>query len=271
MSPVMQDVRPAAVAGTFYEGDARALARNVDEMLAAVPRASVAHGGAPPKAIVVPHAGHVYSGPIAATAYASVTNRDAIERIVLVGPSHRVFLEGVAAPSAAALRTPLGDVVVDRDAIDRAGIPVSDAPHAREHSLEVQLPFIQRVFPKARVCPIVCGRASPAEVAGVLEKLWGGPETLVVASSDLSHYLPYDVGREADERTAEKIVALDSNLDGDEACGYVGLRGLLEVAKKKNLVCELLDLRSSGDTAGPRAEVVGYGAFALWPKDGRAS
>ena len=148
----------------------------------------------------------------------------------------------------------MGDVVVDRGSIDRAGIPLSDAPHAREHSLEVQLPFIQRVFPNARVVPIAAGHATAREVASVLEKLWGGRETLIVVSSDLSHYLPYDVGRQADTRTAEKIVALDSDLDGDEACGYVGLRGLLEVAKSKGLVCKLLDLRSSGDTAGPRAE-----------------
>lgn len=255
------EVRPAAVAGMFYEGDARALTQSVDDMLALAPRGT----GPSPKAIVVPHAGHVYSGPIAATAYASVTHPEAIERIVLVGPSHRVFLEGVAAPSARALRTPLGDVVVDRDAIDLAGIPVSDAPHAREHSLEVQLPFMQRVFPNARVVPIVCGRCPARAVASVIEKLWGGPETLVVVSTDLSHYLPYDVGREVDARTAEKIVALDSELDGEEACGYVGLRGLLEVGKKRKLVCKLLDLRSSGDTAGrERAEVVGYGAFALW-------
>jgi AmmeMemoRadiSam system protein B len=255
------EVRPAAVAGMFYEGDARALQKSVDDMLARAERGS----GPSPKVIVVPHAGHIYSGPIAATAYASVSNPDRIQRIVLVGPSHRVFLEGVAAPSARALRTPLGDVVVDRDAIDRAGIPVSDAPHAREHSLEVQLPFIQRVFPNARVCPIVCGRASARDIASVIEKLWGGPETLVVVSTDLSHYLPYDVGREADTRTAEKIVALDSDLDGEEACGYVGLSGLLEVAKEKGLACKLLDLRSSGDTAGrERAEVVGYAAFALW-------
>jgi hypothetical protein len=262
------DVRPAAVAGTFYEGDARALERSVDDMLAHAARSDAPS----PKVIIVPHAGHVYSGPIAATAYASVTNADAIERVVLVGPSHRVRLEGVAAPSVRALRTPLGDVVVDRDAIDRAGIPMSDAPHAREHSLEVQLPFIQRVFPKARVCPIVCGHASTRAVATVLERLWGGPETLVVVSTDLSHYLPYAVGREMDTRTAKKIVALDSDLSGDDACGYVGLRGLLEIARTKGLVCRLLDLRSSGDTAGrARDEVVGYGAFALGPKNGEAS
>jgi AmmeMemoRadiSam system protein B len=259
-------VRPAAVAGMFYEGDALALQKSVDDMLASAHRGVDAPS---PKVIIVPHAGHVYSGPIAATAYASVTNPEAIERIVLIGPSHRVFLEGVAAPSARALRTPLGDVVVDRDAIDRAGIPVADAPHAREHSLEVQLPFMQRVFPKASVCPIVCGHASARDVASVLERLWGGPETLIVVSTDLSHYLAYDVGRELDTRTANKIVALDSNLEGEEACGYVGLRGLLEVAKKRGLVCRLLDLRSSGDTAGRERDhhvsgVVGYGAFALW-------
>src|SRR6185295_3286603 len=165
MSAVDGEVRPAAVAGMFYEGDAATLRASVDDMLAHAKRADASSPS--PKVIIVPHAGHVYSGPIAATAYASVANPENIERIVLIGPSHRVSLEGVAAPSAGALRTPLGDVVVDRDAIDRAGIPVSDAPHAREHSLEVQLPFMQRVFPSARVVPIVCGRASAEDVAAV--------------------------------------------------------------------------------------------------------
>ncbi len=253
------EVREAAVAGTFYAGDARELAHDVDAMLN---DARSARGlFARPKALVVPHAGFIYSGPIAASAYALVDST--IERVVLLGPSHRVALDGVAAPTARLLRTPLGDVEVDRDALDRAGIARSDVVHAREHSLEVQLPFLQRVAPRARVCPIACGRASRDDVARVIESLWGGPETLVVISTDLSHYLPYAEGREKDTRTAEKIVALDSDLDGDEACGYVGLRGLLVVAKRKKLACRLIDLRSSGDTRGPRAEVVGYGAFAL--------
>jgi AmmeMemoRadiSam system protein B len=186
--------------------------------------------------------------------------------VVLLGPSHRVYLQGVAAPSAARLRTPLGDVEVDVQVLDAAGVVRNEEAHAHEHSLEVQLPFLQRVVPRARVCPLVCGRATPDEVAKVLEALWGGPETLVVVSTDLSHYLPYAEGRALDEKTAKKIVELDPELSGDEACGFVGLRGLLVVARRKGLGCRLLDLRSSGDTGGkgrPNSEVVGYGAFAL--------
>lgn len=254
------DTRPAAVAGLFYAGDAASLASDVDAML----RDAKAELGLAPKALVVPHAGFVYSGPVAASAYATLGRGEGIERVVLVGPSHRVALRGVAAPSARKLETPLGVLEVDVDALDRAGVPRDAAAHAREHSLEVQLPFLQRVFgSRVRVCPIVCGRATPEEVARVLRELWGGPETLILVSTDLSHYLPYAVGREADERTAEKILALDTALEGEEACGYVGLRGFLVVAREKGLVGRLLDLRSSGDTAGPRDEVVGYGAFAF--------
>jgi AmmeMemoRadiSam system protein B len=256
------DVRPAAVAGTFYPQDAAALASDVDTMMrsACTARTRIAQ----PKALVVPHAGYVYSGPIAATAYATITQPETITRVVLLGPSHRVYLQGVAAPSAARLRTPLGDIEVDHGALAAAHVPRNDEAHAQEHSLEVQLPFLQRLVPHARVCPIVCGRASPDEVATVIDALWGGPETLVIVSSDLSHYLPYTEGRAADEQTARKVVALETDLTGDDACGFVGLRGLLVVARRKGLTCKLLDLRSSGDTAGKmRSEVVGYGAFAL--------
>jgi hypothetical protein len=255
------EVREPAVAGTFYASDARELARDVDAMLAAA-RARV--HVADVKVLVVPHAGYVYSGDVAASAFASVAHAEEITRVVLIGPSHRVFLEGVAAPTARAMRTPLGDVMVDHVALDRAAVLRNDAPHAREHSLEVELPFVQRVFPNARVCPIVCGRASADDVARVIESLFGGRETLVVVSSDLSHYLPYDEGRAKDTRTAEKIVALDPNLDGEEACGWVGLRGMIVLAKKMDLACRLVDLRSSGDARrGARDEVVGYGAFAF--------
>lgn len=262
----MDDVRPAAVAGTFYPADGARLARDVDAMLAS----ATATAGEPPKALVVPHAGYVYSGPIAASAYATIAKlAGRVSRVVLVGPSHRVALRGVAAPSAKKLRTPLGDVEVDGEALDRAHVPRDELAHANEHSLEVQLPFLQRVLgPGVRVCPIVCGRASTEEVASVLRALWGGDETLVVVSSDSSHYLPYAVGRCADERTAEKILALDGGIDGEGACGYVGLRGLLAVAREKGLAPRLLDLRSSGDTAGPRDAVVGYGAFAFAERAG---
>ncbi len=254
------DVRTPAVAGMFYPGVAAVLAADVDDMLRV---AASSASGVMPKALIVPHAGFVYSGSIAASAYATLVHPETIDRVVLVGPAHRVFLEGVVAPSARWLRTPLGDVEVDSDALERAHIARSDVAHRQEHSLEVQLPFLQRIAPRARVCPIVCGRVETAEIATVLEALWGGPETVVVVSSDLSHYMPYEQGRAIDEETSAKIVALDGNLTGEDACGYAGVRGLLAVARKKHLECTLLDLRSSGDTGGKRDAVVGYGAFAF--------
>lgn len=256
-------VRAPAVAGAFYPASREALGELVDRLLAEAPAPD---GAQPcPKALIVPHAGYVYSGPVAASAFARLLPHAAsIERVVLVGPAHRAQVEGMVTPGVAAMRTPLGDVRVDGDALGVAGVAASPAVHALEHSLEVELPFLQRVAPRAKVVPFAVGRAPPAEVAGVLASLWGGPETVIVISSDLSHYLPYDVGRNADQRTAARIVGLDGPLSGDEACGAAGINGLLRVARDKGLRVELVDLRSSGDTAGPRGEVVGYGAFALY-------
>ncbi len=255
----MHDVRPAAVAGMFYPGHRDELASTVDRLLAAVP----ACGGPCPKALIVPHAGYVYSGPIAASAFARVAPfADRISRVVMIGPAHRVFVPYVASPGAARLATPLGDVEVDRVAL--VGIPEHVAAHAREHSLEVQLPFLQRVLPRAKIVPLIGSRARPDEVGALLARLYGGPETLIVVSSDLSHYLPYAEGRTRDQATAARICARDTELDGDEACGAIGIAGLLWLAREKHLRVELVDLRSSGDTAGPRDEVVGYGAFALY-------
>ncbi len=185
---------------------------------------------------------------------------------MLVGPSHRVYVDGLVSPGAERLRTPLGDVEVDMAALSSApSVGANPRAHAQEHSLEVQLPFLQRVVPTARIVPLAVGRASALEVARVLESPWGGPETVVVISSDLSHYLPYDEGRAADTQTAERIVALDTApLSGEEACGHAGINGLLALARKKGLRGELVDLRSSGDTAGSRDQVVGYGAFAFY-------
>jgi AmmeMemoRadiSam system protein B len=257
-------IRPPAVAGTFYPAAPALLGALVDQLLAAV----VVPPGAPcPKAIVVPHAGYVYSGPIAATAFARLAPfGDRIERVVLVGPAHRALVHGLASPGAAALRTPLGDVAVDVDALATVPSVTADpAAHAREHSLEVELPFLQRVVPRARVVPLAVGRASAEDVGTVLEALWGGDETVMVISSDLSHYLPYAAAREVDRDTASRIAALDDDsLRGEQACGAAGLNGLVWVARRKGLRCELLDLRTSGDTAGGRDQVVGYGAFALF-------
>ena len=261
----MQDVRPAAVAGMFYPGAASRLARDVRELLSAVPVAP----WRPPKAVIVPHAGYVYSGPIAASAYARLAPlRDAVKRVVLLGPTHRVPVRGLATTSAHAFATPLGEVPIDRAGIEKAltlpQVVVKDASHAQEHALEVQLPFLQSVLGDFSLIPLAVGDATAREVGQVIELLWGGDETLVVISSDLSHFEPYDVGRRRDTRTAERIVALDATLEGDDACGAIGIDGLLWLARAKHMRVELVDLRSSGDTAGDRARVVGYGAFACY-------
>jgi hypothetical protein len=238
----------------FYPAESEKLRRMIEGFLAA------AEPGPHPKAVIVPHAGYIYSGPIAASVYKRI-NPEKISRVVLIGPSHRVALRGLAASSAPAWRTPLGDVPVECPAF----LPVNDAAHELEHSLEVQLPFLQIVSNPFTLIPLVAGDASAEAVAEVLEKLWGGPETLIVISSDLSHYESYATARKMDRAASEAILALDERgLDYDNACGLVPICGLLHLAKQKKLRAELIDLRSSGDTAGPREQVVGYGAFAFY-------
>ena len=225
----------------------------------------------PPKALIVPHAGYVYSGPVAAAAYrALIPFRDRIHRVVLIGPSHRAYLTGLALPAALAFDTPLGPVPVDTDALTLIpDVPRVAAAHGREHALEVQLPFLVRALDRFAIVPLVAGEASGDEVAAVLEALWGGPETLVVVSSDLSHYLPYADARRIDEMTAREILRLGAvPLSHDQACGATPVNGLLAVARRRGLRPELLDLRSSGDTAGPRDQVVGYGSFAFYEEAG---
>jgi AmmeMemoRadiSam system protein B len=258
---VGDSVRPPAVAGTFYPGSAAELRATVDRLLGAV-RAPV---GPCPKALIVPHAGYIYSGPIAASAFARIAPfAGQIKRVVLLGPAHRVFVDGLAAPAASYLATPLGEIAIDDEALRRLGVPTNSAAHAREHSLEVELPFLQRVAPSATVVPLCGSRGDPELVGRTLEAVWGGPETLIVISSDLSHYLPYAEGRKIDRATCDSIVARESRLHGEQACGSIGINGLMWVARRKNLRVELIDLRSSGDTAGSRDEVVGYGAFAIY-------
>lgn len=255
-------VRPAAVAGTFYPGSSAALGTTVDALLGAVSFEKREL----PKALIVPHAGFTYSGPVAAAGFARVASvADRLERVVILGPAHRVAFEGLTWPGTTHLRTPLGDLEVDVTAIE--GVPelvAHPAAHAREHSIEVELPFIQRLAPRAKIIPIAASHAAPDVVGRVLEQLWGGPETLIVISSDLSHFHPYAEAAAIDRRTAAKIVALETGLTGEEACGCTGINGLAWVARRRNLRIEVLDLRSSGDTAGPRDEVVGYGAFAAY-------
>jgi MEMO1 family protein len=260
----MSMTRPAAVAGTFYAGDPSELVAEVEECLRQATRA--APGERPPKAIVAPHAGYVYSGPVAGSAYVRIAPlRGKISRVVLAGPAHRVHVRGAAVPEGGAFSTPLGDVMLDAQAIARLRrlpfVESSDRAHALEHSLEVHLPFLQAVLGEFRLVPVVVGGATPDEMAELLGEVWGGDETLVVVSSDLSHFLPYAAARERDRRTADSILALSAQLDPEDACGAAPVNGLLEVARRKGLDVELLDLRNSGDTAGGRSQVVGYGSF----------
>ena len=258
------NVRPAAVAGMFYPQSSSILAREVAQMLASAAQGLALH----PKAIIVPHAGYIYSGPVAARAYAALAAlRGVIRRVVLLGPTHRVAVSGLALPSSTAFATPLGSIPVDQQAIasilDMPQIVVFEATHAQEHSLEVQLPFLQTIFGEFSLVPLAVGDASPEQVAEVLERLWGGEETLIVISSDLSHYLSYEVAQRIDALTAQRIVELDSSLDHIHACGATPVNGLLLAARKHGLKAQLIDLRNSGDTAGDKARVVGYGAFAF--------
>jgi MEMO1 family protein len=259
-------VRAPAVAGMFYPADQGEL----QTMIAGFLHGKSTQGG-PPKAIVVPHAGYIYSGPIAATAYAQLRPlRDRITRVVLLGPSHRVALRGIAAPTAEFFATPLGTIPIDRTAIAAlmelglSQVGYQDSAHALEHSLEVQLPFLQTVLANFTLVPLVVGEASPAQVAQVLKALWGGAETLVVISTDLSHYHRYNTARQLDSSTAKAIERLDyEHIHGEDACGCHPLNGLLYLAQSEPLHITTLDLRNSGDTAGPKDQVVGYGAFMV--------
>lgn len=265
------DIRPAAVAGLFYPRDSAELARTVQALLAASPQPSKTTGAI--KALIVPHAGFVYSGPIAASAYALLApQRTAIHRVVLLGPVHRVPVRGLALPEEHVFATPLGTVALDRITCERLrALPqvcVSRAAHALEHSLEVQLPFLQQVLPEFTLVPLAVGDAGAAEVAEVLEAVWGGPETLIVISSDLSHYHSYEQAQRLDRETCEIIRGLRTDLDHEQACGGTPINGLMEVARRRHLIPQLLDLRNSGDTAGDRARVVGYAAFAFTGEPG---
>jgi len=263
----VQNVRPAAVAGSFYPGDPDRLARDVDALLHAV---AVPSGSAAPKALIVPHAGYVYSGPVAATAYAQIRPAaERIRRVVLLGPAHFVSVRGLALPDAQSVETPLGRIEVDpamtEAARTLAAVRISAEAHAEEHSLEVQLPFLQRLLGNFRVVALAIGGAKPEEVASAIEALWGGEETLVVISSDLSHYLPYDEAVQVDRGTARRIAELGPELlSHEDACGATPINGMLLVARRRKLRPKLLDLRNSGDTAGGRDRVVGYGSFAFY-------
>ena len=257
-------IREAAVAGSFYPADSGELQSMVHRML----DASASVVGPAPKALIVPHAGFIYSGPVAAAAYSRLRpHRSRYRRVVLLGPSHCVAFRGLAASSANVFRTPLGDVPVARAALDALrhdAVSVIDAAHRPEHSLEVQLPFLQSLLDAFELLPLLVGDARTADVASVLDLLWDGPETLLVISSDLSHYLSYGQAREMDRATCNAVEALDAaGIDTAQACGAAPLRGLLVAAARRGLRPRTLDLRNSGDTSGNRDRVVGYGAWIL--------
>jgi AmmeMemoRadiSam system protein B len=252
----------------FYPDAPERLARDVRDYLAAVAPCEAR----PPKAVIVPHAGYVYSAPIAACAYARLAPlRDTVSRVVLLGPTHRVPVRGLATTSASAFATPLGTVKIDRAAVERAltlpQVVIKDASHAAEHALEVQLPFLQTVLREFSLVPFAVGDATAREVADVVDLLWGGAETLIVVSSDLSHYHGYDVARRLDSATADTILAMTPKLDHDQACGATPINGLIMCAQARGLSPALLDLRNSGDTAGDRSRVVGYASFAFTSHD----
>ena len=264
----MTSIRPAAVAGLFYPDDPGELHTAVTQYLSDT-QSDAKFQSWTPKAIIVPHAGYIYSAPVAACAYNALRGiADRIHRVVLLGPNHRVPLNKIAAPSVDAFATPDGDVPIDGDAIAAiVGLPqveINDEAHSEEHALEVHLPFLREVLGAFMLVPLVVGTVDHQAVAQVLKQLWGGDETLIVISTDLSHYHGYDHARQLDLQTAEAIEALQPDaISQDGACGRFSVGGLLQLAKEFGLKIERLDLRNSGDTAGPRDRVVGYGSWIL--------
>lgn len=261
----MTGIREAAVSDLFYPADSLLLLEQLDTFLG-----NRDAGAAPPKALIVPHAGFRYSGPVAASAYRLLAGgRDRIRRVVLLGPSHRRAFRGLAATGMDYFSTPLGLVSIDRAAIETVlalpQVQVIDAAHREEHSLEVQLPFLQRMLGDGfNLVPLLIGDTDSRRVAAVIEMLWGGPETLILVSSDLSHYHDYDTAQRLDGATSRAIEQLDPRaIDYEQACGRIPVNALLLAARRYHLHATTLDQRNSGDTAGGRDRVVGYGAYAF--------
>lgn len=265
-------IRAPAVAGSFYPNNAGQLSAMLDDYLDIVAGELNARQPDSPKAIIAPHAGYIYSGPVAGSIYSLIKQADKqITRVVLSGPAHRVYVKGVALLSNTHFATPLGNVSIDTETVNKLthypNVQILDEAHRQEHSLEVQVPFLQKVLPDFNLIPLLVGDAEPDQVAEVLDELWGGDETLIVISSDLSHYLDYDAAGRIDHDTTRLIEKLDyKNIGPEQACGCAPMRGLLKLAKHKQLEIKTIDLRNSGDTAGTKDRVVGYGAYALFKK-----
>ena len=260
----MHHTRSPAVAGMFYPSDATVLKQDIHNYLNQAIQPKVT-----PKAIVVPHAGYIYSGPVAASAYSHIIPiKHKIKRVVLLGPSHRVAFRGLAVPESDTFNTPLGDISIDQALIqkivDLPQVITSDQAHQDEHSLEVQLPFLQEILDDFTLIPLVVGDAEREEVAEVINALWGDESTLIVISTDLSHYHDYHEAKQMDRATSDAIENLKPDLIGyEDACGRNGLKGMMTVAQQKHLTAEIIDLKNSGDTAGSRDRVVGYGAYVF--------
>jgi MEMO1 family protein len=258
-------IRPPAVAGSFYPQNASQLNELLEDYLT---NSDV--DITPPKAIIAPHAGYIYSGQVAANVYKNIEKlKTQITRVVLLGPAHRVYVEGIALPSNTHFATPLGNVPIDTEVLEElehhSYVQFSDAAHEQEHSLEVHIPFLQKVLNDFTLIPLLIGNAEPDQVATILKELWGGDETLIVISSDLSHFLNYETACETDSNTTRLIENFDyENIGSNQACGCMPMRGLLKYAHEKNMSIQTLDLRNSGDTAGTKERVVGYGAYALF-------
>ncbi|MCP4360542.1 MAG: AmmeMemoRadiSam system protein B [Chloroflexi bacterium] len=264
----MSKIRQSAVSGTFYPAESTRLQEMVQRFL---DTAVLTPTSQPPKAIIAPHAGYIYSGPIAGSAFKPLVGQMAwVRRVVIIGPAHTMTVRGLATVSADVFQTPLGAVPVGKEGIEAIRplpqIQVNDAAHIQEHGLEVMLPFLQTIASQFAIVPLVAGSTTGQEVAEVLERLWGGPETLIVISSDLSHYYDYATAKRLDAATAKAIEMLQPDMLGQEsACGRLPIQGLLLRAKEEGLTAVTADLRNSGDTAGSKDRVVGYGAFSLRP------
>ena len=264
----MNQIRQPAVAGMFYPADKQSLKDEVHQYLKQAHPAPTGQKMIP-KGIIVPHAGYIYSGPIAASAYKKIIPfKDTINRVVLLGPSHRVAFSGLAIPESDVFNTPLGNIPIDQEGIQLLSglsqVITSDRAHQDEHSLEVQLPFLQEILGEFSLIPLVVGEAERHEVAEVINRLWGDEHTLIVISTDLSHFHEYNEAKQLDRATSDAIVNLKPDLIGyDDACGRNGLKGMLTVAEEKNLSVDILDLRNSGDTAGDKSRVAGYGAYVI--------
>ncbi|PLY12052.1 MAG: AmmeMemoRadiSam system protein B [Sedimenticola sp.] len=261
----MTTIRRPAVAGMFYPGDPAELRAEIQQFLAQAKGAKITA----PKALIAPHAGYIYSGPIAANAYALLNGiAEHIQRVILLAPAHRMAFSGLAASAADRFQTPLGDIEVDKPALRQVlaldQVNTIEQAFDNEHSIEVHLPFLQEMLPNFRIVPLLVGDASAEQVDEVLEILWGGDETLIVISSDLSHFLDYATARQMDAEATRAIESLEpEDLSYNHACGRIPIKGLLLAARHHHLKVTTLDLRNSGDTAGPRNQVVGYGAYAF--------